>query len=47
MIVFRVIGSEVAKSSLAKNQREILLVGDLLQFGSNKLSRKLGEIFNF
>ena len=44
LVVFCVIGSEVAKSSLAKNHREILLVGDLLEFSSNKFSRKLGEI---
>ena len=44
LIVVCVIGSEVAKSSLAENHREILLVGDLLEFSSNKFSRKLGEI---
>ena len=44
MIVFCVIGGEIAKSSLAENHREILLVGDLLKFSSNKLPCKLGGI---
>ena len=44
LVVLCVIGGEVAKSPLAENHREILLVGDLLEFSSNKLSRKLGEI---
>ena len=44
LVVLCVIGDEVAKSPLAENHGEILLVGDLLEFSSNKLSRKLGEI---
>ena len=44
LVVLCVIGGEVAKSPLAKNHREIFLVGDLLEFSSNKFSRKLGEI---